>query len=65
MYKLNYDDAYDELPRRPRDVDPSVQPKALYKGRLPITEKKFKHLQELKSVIPKEYHNFYDNLPYK
>ncbi|XP_054270099.1 uncharacterized protein LOC128991320 [Macrosteles quadrilineatus] len=65
MYKMNYDDAYKDLPRRPQNVDPSSKPGALYKGRLSITEKKYKHLQELKAVIPREYHSFYENLPYK
>lgn len=38
---------------------------ALYKAKLPITKQKFDHLQILKQVIIKDYHSFYDNLPYE
>lgn len=31
---------------------------------LPIEESKYRHLQELKSVIPLAYHAFYDNLTF-
>lgn len=34
----------------------------LYSDRLKIKELKFKHLQDLKEVIPKDFHSFYDNL---
>lgn len=37
----------------------------LYDRRLCITEAKYKHLQELKLVIPSDYHSFYDQLLYK
>lgn len=36
----------------------------LNKSRLPITERKWKDLQSLKSVITVECHSFYDQLPY-
>ncbi|XP_062301193.1 uncharacterized protein LOC134006123 [Scomber scombrus] len=34
----------------------------LYTNSLKIEEMKYKHLQELKEVIPKDFHSFYDNL---
>ncbi|KAF4114213.1 hypothetical protein G5714_004436 [Onychostoma macrolepis] len=34
----------------------------LCSDRLKIKELKFKHLQDLKEVIPKDFHSFYDNL---
>ncbi|XP_057176831.1 uncharacterized protein LOC130545917 [Triplophysa rosa] len=37
----------------------------LYSDRLKIKELKFKHLQDLKEVIPKDFHSFYDNLLHK
>lgn len=35
---------------------------SLYDSRLKITEAKYRHLQELKSTIPGDYHSFYDQL---
>lgn len=37
----------------------------LYTERCKINKSKWLHLQELKSVIPRDCHQFYDNLPYK
>lgn len=36
----------------------------LYSTQLMIDGGKFKHLQELKTTIPKDYHSFYDNLKF-
>lgn len=36
----------------------------LYETSLSIDGGKYKHLQELKATIPKDYHSFYDNLKY-
>ncbi|XP_054260924.1 uncharacterized protein LOC128985459 [Macrosteles quadrilineatus] len=64
-YKLNFDEELQDLPRRPAKVGKDMQPSQLFKHRLPLTESKWKHLQELKTVIPSDYHQFYDSLPYK
>mgnify|MGYP007063901540 CR=1 FL=1 len=64
MYKLSFDEQFQELPRRKLKVNKSEVPQNLYSDRLKIPEKKWHHLQELKSVIPKDCHDFYDNLPY-
>lgn len=37
----------------------------LHNQKLKIPEQKYKHLQELKAVIPKDCHPYYDNLPYE
>lgn len=65
-YKKHFQHEFTPLPRRPRSISTlidSVPP--LYSSRLPIMESKYEHLQQLKSVIPKDCHLFYDNLPYK
>lgn len=63
-YKLNYDDEYALLPRRPKARSVLPKPK-LYQSRLPISQIKWTHLQELKHVIPSDCHSFYDGLPHK
>lgn len=62
-YKLDYNDEWQSLPQRRSRAD-VVAPQQLYKNRLPITETKYRHLQDLKSVIEGDHHAFYDNLPY-
>lgn len=61
MYKLNLDDSWTELPRRPRsNVYKNLEP--LYKGPLAITDRKFNDLQEMKSDLERDYHHFYNEL---
>ncbi|KAG8265420.1 hypothetical protein J6590_095152 [Homalodisca vitripennis] len=36
----------------------------LYKERLPITRRKYNDLQDLKSILPGDYHEFYDSIPF-
>lgn len=64
QYKLKFDDEYKDLPRRPSKVQVDVHLKNLHERRLPIQRSKWIHLQELKSVVPEDFHNFYDSLPY-
>lgn len=63
QYKLNYEDEWASLPT-PRGQNSSAPeaPTPLYSDSLKIQQSKYKHLQELKSVIPKDHHSFYDNL---
>ena len=63
-FKLSYDEQFKQLPQRPKRVQPVIPPQ-LFTERLPISKSKYDHLQQLKSVIPKDCHEFYDNLPYK
>jgi len=64
QYKLNFADDYQYLPRRSKDGHPNEEDKVddLYTNPVPIKPSKYKHLQDLKIVIPKDFHPFYDNL---
>lgn len=61
-FKINFDDEYTDIPCRIKKYGGKQEPNPLHSGPLPIQPNKFKHLQELKKVIPQEYHYFYDNL---
>jgi len=66
QYKINYEDNYKILPQRPKlpplQKNTSFEP--LFSKRLPIKDTKYKHLQDLKTVMKyAEVHNFYDSLP--
>ncbi|XP_046963625.1 uncharacterized protein LOC124542320 [Vanessa cardui] len=64
-YKLHFSHNFTPLPRRPKKILSIDSVPSLYQSRQPITTTKYHHLQELKSVIPRDCHNFYDNLPFK
>ena len=53
------------MPQRRKDVEVNVNSNRQYEAQLPITTSKWNNLQSLKSVIPTEFHAFYDNLPKK
>ncbi len=61
-YKLDMDDEWSLLPRRLRFgyTDKDIGDKTQCK----IKARKFKDLQDLKKVMPKEYHPYYDSLPH-
>lgn len=63
-YKINFDDDWTELPVRPKKLN-SVTYSALHVSPIPITSVKFNHLQQLKEVLPRDCHSFYDNLPHE
>lgn len=63
MYKINFNDEYTDLPTRIRKYVNHVEPEQLLQKRISIQSSKMKNLQDLKKVIPTEYHSFYDNLP--
>ena len=63
-YKLNYSDDWQPL-LQPRSAAAAVNhqpPSPLYTTSRPIKEIKYQHLQQLKAVIPTDYHRFYDEL---
>uniref|UniRef100_A0A2H1WLH6 SFRICE_019922 n=1 Tax=Spodoptera frugiperda TaxID=7108 RepID=A0A2H1WLH6_SPOFR len=65
-YKLHFSDDFVPLPRRPKKITSLINSAPLlYESRQPISKTKYDHLQELKNVIPKDCHTFYDNLPFK
>ena len=60
-YKLDYSNGdFIALPRRVRENRGIVKEK--YKEKQKIKKTKYDHLQELKRVIPRDYHSFYDSL---
>lgn len=68
-FKLNFDSDWSPMPQRrgeitclqtPMDLGPPI----LYPSRLKISKSKFEHLQQLKTVIPQDYHEFYNNLSF-
>lgn len=67
MYKCNFSEEYKDLPQRikPFKKIANYLPPKLYNTRLKIKSSKWRHLQELRQVLPKEYHSFYDNLPHQ
>ncbi|XP_022187517.2 uncharacterized protein LOC111046305 [Nilaparvata lugens] len=64
-YKLHFDEEFQVLPRRPKStlLGNFVYPDS-YKTRIKIADSKWEHLQQLKAVIPKDVHSFYDLLPH-
>ena len=67
QYKIRYSDEWEDLPRprrsrqdRSAQGDHPLQP--LYHTRRKIPESKYQHLQQLKFVMPADYHAFYDQL---
>lgn len=64
-YTLDFDHEFKELPRRPKGKPKLLEDfPRLHENKLPITYKKYKHLQEIKSKIDENYWPFYDNLPH-
>ncbi|CAG2231291.1 unnamed protein product [Mytilus edulis] len=66
QYKLDFSDQYQDLARRSKVGLPSVDDtiERLYLSQVPIKKAKYQHLQELKAVIPRDFHPFYDSLPH-
>lgn len=68
FFKLRFTDSWTILPQR---IDKNVVPlkwcdlQELYQKRKPITRKKYEDLQSLKLTLPKDHHQFYDDLPYE
>ena len=65
-YRINHSDAwkpYESPSLRKKTNVTTVAP--LYNSRRPIKALKFKHLQELKQVLHKDFHGFYDALPHE
>ena len=68
LYKLRFPEEYRELhkksTRQTVQTENQIQLPRLHASPIPIKSSKFNHLQELKSVIPADYHGFYDTLPH-
>lgn len=64
-YKLEFSSDWADLERRTRSVNlGNGKMENLYKKQVPIKKSKYDHLQQLKNVIPSDYHLFYETLPY-
>lgn len=65
-YKIDFNAAkFEELNVRVKDIDfAKVEYAAMYECPQPISYLKYKHLQELKSVISKDCHSFYNLLSF-
>jgi hypothetical protein len=61
-YKLDFSDEWKTLPQRISLRNIGAPVGKLYEGPIPIKVEKFNHLQQLKVVIARDYHSFYDKL---
>lgn len=66
-FKFNFSDEWSELPQRkittmlPTDFHELPN---LHKTRITIKKRKYNDLQELKTILPADYHSFYDDIPF-
>lgn len=60
-FKTNFDDDWNEMPGRPKKIG-SINYSPLRTAPIAIAATKFNHLQQLKEVLPRDCHLFYDNL---
>lgn len=65
-YKLRFAEPWSELPQRKATVNPKYyhELESLHENQLPIKDRKFQDLQQIKLVLPRDYRDFYDNLPH-
>ncbi|XP_060062917.1 toll-like receptor 4 [Ylistrum balloti] len=64
-YKLMYDQEFCDFPRKAKlneQATPEMTVAPLHATQCKVKESKYKHLQELKNVIPRDFHPFYDIL---
>lgn len=62
LYKLGFDDPWTELPQRRCRKEVCQDWPKLNSEKRKIKAQKYKHLQDLKPVIPADCHHFYDSL---
>lgn len=62
--KIDYDGNWEDIPGRMKSMPIIEEYPPMYVARCKVSYAKWKHLQELKSVLPKDVHLFYDNIPY-
>ncbi|XP_078141925.1 uncharacterized protein LOC144539812 [Centroberyx gerrardi] len=63
-FKIQHSDNWTLLPKHQlrHTTSDTLTVTPLYTESQKIKEMKYKHLQDLKEVIPKDFHSFYDNL---
>lgn len=64
MHQLTFDDSSKSISQRINNSFFETQPRQLCSKTISITNQKYKDLQSQKSLIPKDYHPFNDNLAY-
>lgn len=64
-FKLSHNEDWKELFVRGNSTKIIGEPQALYPTQRKLAAAKYAHLQELKAVIPKDLHTFYDSLPHE
>ena len=62
IIEQHFVDPYNDLPQRIRQARHGLEISQLYARPLPIKKSKLEHLQQLKSVIPQVFHQYYDDL---
>ncbi|KAF6205401.1 hypothetical protein GE061_019573 [Apolygus lucorum] len=64
FYKLDFNNDWELLPKRQKKGSGASSPimPPLYQSSLKISADKYTHLQQLKCVIAKDFHSFYDQL---
>lgn len=64
-FKLDFDEEYRQLPRRPRKSLPHGEVPKLYRQQIPIPKDKYSDLLAMKDLIPKDSFHFYESLPHQ
>lgn len=59
-FKIQHSADWTPFSKHHTTSSPAVTP--LYTESLKIKEMKYRHLQDLKEFMPKDFHSFYDNL---
>lgn len=63
-YKIDFDEDFKPLPVRSLKYPSDINYSPLHQDRLKIKEQKWRHLQEIKSVLTMDCQSFYDDLPH-
>lgn len=67
QFKLNFSDEWADLPQRKNTRMTPMYFETLpnlHKTRIRIKKRKYRDLQELKSILAPDYHTFYDDIPF-
>lgn len=63
-YTLDYSEEFKPIPIRRSAAANIDDVQRLYRNPIPVQKSKFNHLQEMKIIIPRDHHHFYDSLPH-
>lgn len=68
QFKLYFSDEWTDIPQRKNTKVRAMvfeELPGLYSSRLKVKKLKYDDLQELKTILPTDYHPFYDNIPFQ